>query len=227
MKALRSQGMGLGYELVILAIDGEDGRPQFSPELAYSLVAAELVEKATRMEVRGGDVDEQVAAMLEKIPARLEGRGPWRIDRYVGDLVAAGVISLSTTSTGRNESVKRIDGRDPKRFAAAERRLLSVCESRADPEFGDLAFAVLAYVGKCADAHLRGWSNRGRRARLDALVGSIGDLKNPAARVLAACVAEIPGLAAKAPTKPGNGHTLDEQIGLTREGRNAALYWGY
>lgn len=238
-------GMGLGGDLVILAIDSRGGQPRFCPDLAYSLAAAELLESAFSGRVRlEGEDDSAGSAPADGVPSpdaasphvidrsavrdivthRLRDYGPWRIDKHVGELAAAGVVAVRTVS-GPGRSVRAITARDTGRFAAVERRLLGLCDSGSEPAIEDLAFAALAEVGKCADAHLRGRANRERRARLRALADSVPERPGTAGRLLAVCVDVIPGLARKAPKRPGDGRTIDQQIGLTEAGRNAAIFW--
>jgi len=235
--------MGLGSELVLLSI-GSRGRPHFSPQLAYSLVVAELFElaQAGRIELRGDRIflvdrtpigvplaDEQLHRLtggVVNLRVWLERRAPFRIDSYVGELNAGGVISVRTITMGNADPVKGIMLNESARSAAAARRLVEVCERGRAAEGDALAFVVLARAGRAADAHLRGWSNRKRRAAVDGLVRAVPTTDSPAEKLLAACLGLISELSRKAPTKPGDGRTIDQQIGLTRAGRNAALYWG-
>lgn len=252
--------MGLGSELVLLSI-GPKGRPRFSPELAYALVAAELFELAQdgriellddriklldRTPIGSIPADEQLKRMASltngvgTLSAWLERRAPFRIEIYVDGLRALGVIRLRLTPMGDAGPVRSISVNDPAPFEAAERRLLDICESHGVPAMDDLAFAVLARVGKCADAHLRGWSHRRLRTALDEFVrlypagggpgrsegsGGAAGPGGAAEELLAECLRLIPELARMAPKKVGDSRTLDQQIGLTPAGRNAALYW--
>lgn len=233
--------MGLGSELVLLSI-GPQGRPHFSPELAYALVAGELFELALagRIELRDDRIKLLDRTPIGSIPedahlkrmaslsngvgtlsAWLERRAVFRIGIYVDGLAALGVVRLRSIPMGNADPVRAISVNEPARFGAAERRLLDICEFHGAPEMDDLAFAVLARVGKCADAHLRGWSHRGLRAALDELVQSYPAHGGPAEGLLAECLRLIPELARIAPKKIGDSRTIDQQIGLTR----AARYW--
>ncbi|HTJ69015.1 MAG TPA: GPP34 family phosphoprotein [Actinospica sp.] len=238
--------MGLGSELAILAIDSKSGRPRFSADLAYSLAAADLVEMVLngRIQLRAdhdADADPAPASapsfgilfanlrmskMRTVIPTWLAERGPKAINKHVDELVASGAITLKPILVGPGESKQAITVHDPDRFATAEQRLQAACAPAADPTFEDLAFAVLANTAKCASPHLHGWSNRAQRRRLDELTQSVDALVAPAAQFLAVCIASIRELAHNAPKRPGDNRSLDQQIGLTRTGRDAALYWG-
>ena len=237
--------MGLGSELVILAIGDGGPKPRFSPELAYALATAELVDLAVagRLELRGerlvvvdstrtgeaqdDDVLRAIGRSTKRVtmPEWLAERGPWRIDAYVKELVAAGVVRVEKLRPRSADGAKTIRIRDADRFARVEERLLRVCDSTTEPTVEELAFAVLARLGKCADAHVRGWGNRARRARLRNLVTTVLDSGDPAIRLLGACIPEIHRLALVAPERISDTRTIDEQIGLSPAGRTIR-FWG-
>jgi hypothetical protein len=240
--------MGLGSDLLLLGVDARGREPRFGPELAYALVSAELVELAFAGRIRLGEdptdwielvdgaatgsglSDAALARLGERtdppvVSAWLTACGPYRIGQYVKALSAEGVLAVRAAAVGSGPR-STLAVLKPERLAAAQGRLLAACASDQTPPLGaELAFAALSYVSSAAEAHLSGFSHRRERARLRELFRHVCSSNDPDLRMLRACVAEIPKLALRQRRDSGDGRTLDERIGLTEAGRNAALYW--
>lgn len=188
--------MGMGAELLLLAIDDRRGGICNSHKVASALAAAELVELAldgriglsgAHLMVRemGGVTDPELNSALLKVstqqrPLTVEAwlavRGDLgRVRRYVLELERAGAVHVDDASkpaAGKDAMVVHIQNGDLSR-AAVDRFREVAHGSRAS--IADEAFAALADAVGLTHVYLGGLSNRRARARLSALTAHRSD----------------------------------------------------
>jgi Golgi phosphoprotein 3 (GPP34) len=229
--------MDTGTDLLLLAIDPDSGQTRFGPRLSYALPVAELTDlvRAGRLGLDENNLvvinakptgETQADSALAVLAANsgpvsvtswVKWRGPRRIDPYLHAAVDAGIVHIVTAgSPGR----KLISVDDAEPIKSATRKLMAVLDE-PEASFADIAFAVLAGTAGLAGPHLHGWDRRRHRARLSALDhAGPGDV---ATSVLHAGAKAARRLARRAGLDP---RTIDQQIGLTPAGRDAAIFLG-
>lgn len=226
-------------DLLLLAIDPR-GRTWFGPRLSYTLPVAELIDlaQAGRIELRDGRVVVLDAANAREAPADfllgklgqysgstvfdwVAQRGPRRIDPYLTNASGQGVVRIVTVAPGR----KVLEVTDAEPIKAMTRRLVAVLDDPA-PELKDISFVVLADAAGIARPHLRGWGHRRHRACLSAMREATGG--DMSTEILRAGITAISKLSRRA-SRLGSAdpRTIDQQIGMTPNARQAAIWFRF
>lgn len=185
-----SQRMGMGADLVLLAIDDTRGGIRNAAHVARAVAAAELIELAAAgcLGLRGGhltvmgtgdasnpdsaDVLVQLAkSRRPETVARWLGHrgGPARVRDCITELEHAGVVAVDDTS--RNSAGKpamHVHLSERAVGQAAVDRLIGIARGTLTSAV-DEAFAALADAAGLARPHLRGFSNRHARDRISTL----------------------------------------------------------
>lgn len=229
--------MDTGTDLLLLAIDPDNGQTRFGPGLSYALPVAELTDlvRAGRLGLEQDDLvvlnaqptgeaqaDSALAVLAEhpgplSVASWVKRRGPRRIDPYLHAAVRARIVHIVTAGSPVRKLIA-VDDAEPIRSAA--RRLIAVLDE-PEASSADIAFAVLAGTAGLVGPHLPGWDRRRHRARLSALShAGPGDVATSALHAGARAARR---LARRASFDP---RTIDQQIGLTPNGRIAASYFG-
>lgn len=189
--------MGLGIDLMLLAIDAEPGYLRVGSKLPYALVVAELVDLAVagRITLRGelievldrsptGDVlaDDSLARLADlgrglRVEEWLERRGRWHVEAYLAGLRYEHVLrDSSATAIGSGQ----IEIADSLRAAEPVHRLRALMAAeRAPSAVDDVAFMVLADATGWPRAHLRLPTHRHHRARLKRVTASVAAAVDP------------------------------------------------
>lgn len=242
--------MDTAIDLVLCAIDPRSGRVRFGPELSYALPVAEAADlaRAGRVGLSGGCLSVvsrepagepladaaldflQAGAARPSVEDWVRERSLGRIPQYVAAAVEAGIVTVVPAGAA---VFRKLATADPARLARPSRCLAETLDDPA-PESAGAAFALLADAAGVAGAHLRGRRNRARRARLASLRREAAAARDTAAdpdRILRdgleaiACLRAARTAAAR--RAYASGRTVDQQIGLTRDGHtlNAFLNW--
>ena len=218
--------MGMGAELVLLAIDNKRGEIRNSRYVAFAVAAAELIELALtecialsggRLTVlsRDGAANAGLTAALTKIA---DSRQPVTVSAWLGrrgelgrvrdcvlELERAGAVEVDDLSKSvAGEQAMHVRIADPKLAQAAVDRLVAVARG-ALTGAADEAFAALADAAGLTPAHLRGLSSRRARARISTLTAHhVEPPAEPGRTVLAIARAAVQTMAGTA-RRAGSG----------------------
>ena len=196
--------MGIGAELVLLAIDDKRGEVRNSRRLAWGLAAAELVELALidRIGLNGAHVvvqgpqdiaDDDLSTALVKLSAHqgpmtvagwiAAGGSQAHVDRYLLTLERAGTVrAVRETDSKAGAHPTTVHIADRERTQAAIDRFRTAAHGRtstdgrgSDASVADEAFAALADAVGLTHLYLGGLANRRARARLATLTAPRSD----------------------------------------------------
>ena len=219
--------MGMGADLVLLAIDNKRGEIRNSRNVAFAVAAAELIElpltecialSGGRLTVlrMDGVADRGLTAVLTKIA---DSRRPVTVAAWLGrrgelgrvrdcvlELERAGVVEVDDLSKSvAGEQAMQVRVAEPKPAKAAVDRFVAVARG-ALTSAADEAFAALADAAGLTKAHLHGLSNRRARARLSALAAHPAEPSaEPGRTVLAITRAAVQAIAETARRAGGSG----------------------
>jgi hypothetical protein len=218
--------MGMGAELVLLAIDNKRGEIRNSRYVAFAVAAAELIELALteRIALSGGRLtvlrmdgvaDPGLAAVLTKIAdsqrpvtvaAWLGRRGELgRVRDCVLELERAGVVGVDDLSKSvAGEQAMQVRVAEPKPAQAALDRFIAVARG-TQTGAADEAFAALAAAAGLAQAHLRGLSNRRARARISTLTAHRAEPPTEPSRTVLAIARAAAQAMAETARRAGSG----------------------
>jgi Golgi phosphoprotein 3 (GPP34) len=231
--------MGVGADLVLLAIDDRRGAVRNGRYVALALAAAELIELAAagcvgldggHLVVRGMDgvTKPDLASALTRLadskrPVTVSGwiaarGGPMRVRDCVLELAGAGVVQVDDPSKSvvgeRSMTVHLID-RGPVE-AAVDRFVAVACGTRTNAV--DEAFAALADALGATRAHLRGLSNRGARSRVSNLTAHRAERPpEPDRTVLAIARASVLAMAETARREDDRDTSIDIAIPINKQ----------
>ena len=236
--------MGMGAELVLLAIDDRRGAVRNGRRMGLVVAAAELVELAlaghvglvgahlTVRKMGGVEEDPELSSALAKLAAQqrpttveawLAARGDLgRVRRCVLELERDGVVRADDSSkqvAGDDAMVVHVEDRDLSRGAVDRFRGVA----RGDRvSVADEAFAALADAAGLTRVYLGGLSNRRARARISTLTAHRSDPPpEPGRTVLAIVRAALRAMAeaARRDNRGGDGGgsiaiPIDQQFGM-------------
>ena len=189
--------MGMGADLVLLAVDEKRGTIRAGKGLGPALAAAEVVDLAVARRIEAAvnqDIkvteplrtgDPLLDATLAAIAAEPAGHqvGGWvrhnareLVNRYIDTMLASGEL-LGRATTPAEPGPVRYSGlrsADPARPAALADRLAAIATAEDEVRLPDEAFAALAHAAGISD-HVLSARQRQARRRLKDLAGWFAD----------------------------------------------------
>lgn len=237
--------MGMGADLILLAIDDRRGEIRNSRYVAFTMAAAELIELAItecialsggRLTVlrMDGAANPHLAAALTKIA---DSREPVTVAAWLGkggelrrvrdcvlELVRAGAVEVDDPSKGMaGERAMRLHIAEPGPAKAAVDRFVAVARG-AFTSAADEAFAALADAAGLTRMHLNGLTNRRARARMSTLTAYRAEPPpEPDRTVLAIARAAVRAMAETARHSASGGPIgsmaipIDKQFGMRQD----------